>query len=1696
MAERKAGEPKRSALDVMSAAAGGVMGLLRKKKAEVAEEKFREEWEDWNLEDFIKEMNFRDAPAAAGKAGGGEKHLPGMSAHPDNKDVSFEELMAEYRAFESAMDRQGGEVQDMAEDGGYSGQAARASIKDSVGEEDLGATGILKKGEKRADLLKSRGGKDPTSRVKIDEGDVDRRAEVREARTAGLTTAGDGMSRPTTVRWGVNTASSFGEVSESNFGDTWPRGDTRGSTGGRPETGASAMSFQSAVSGRLDVEPMGDALMFDQPGFFNCSKRDLISIPMVVYSEVDFGGPCEVLWAHQNRITWLPEVVGRLTALTELRLHHNNLEVLPPEFARLRSIKRLWLNDNLLSKCPDEIGELTTLEMLSLSRNPFKELSTGVGRLIRLRDMMLDSLELTVPPNEIVVRGPRKIVEYMGKIREAQEACEQYRDGQGSDTNIVDDNKQMVVYRLNNDAPTQDDLNFWRKRTFAVDTKGNLVYAMSVKPEVEKEWIEVGNVRQIKISKAANKINFPLQLSIETANISMILALDRGSERDKFLKLLREAQHNVLCKLELRDLGLQKIPKEVVRLSELTSLDLSNNQIKSLPRMHMPLLETLVLDRNGFSAVPRTIFEDLTCVSHLSLIDNPIVRLPTNIGEMPMMRNLQMNVNFQLESPPTIVMFQGLQLRFLKVMRHAEKTGSLDLSSFALTEVPHEIGKRWDEHPEFHNLHTLKLRKNRLLDIDQGVDKYVNVVSLDLRENRVTRLPKHFGLMIHLSELFLDNNEIRELPKSMKSMTKLVALHMNKNEIYQWPWCLEYLTSLTELQLNHNQVEVVPPVCSTLHLLRELHLSGNKIWTLPVEVNGWSSLTDLKMDQNCLPHLPETLGQLERLEFVSFAGNQIDAFPSEVGKWIHMKSLDLSGNRIPYLPEAICNSTSLRKLLLEGNPLVQLPLAMGCMRALKKLSYTGSGNWISPPNYIMGKSYHNVISYLQKYDDAKETNELDLSKQKHEYLHADILALSNLTKLDLSDNLLENLTAVVGEADGRWTKLKGDRDLYLPEIMFQEKQLAKDAMLNFLGEGLNNRQLAARAEKIFSQIDYDGGGTLAMEELDLCFRRMGCKVSREVLLMMVMEVSNDGDDEVDMSEWTRMVNNIYKGKRDAQGIGELINLEFLNISRNKLTRLPYGLGFCTALKHLVIDEPHMIVIPCDDILRTCGEDATILTRYLRQFHAACTSNALELNGFIINMMPREVFELTSLTELHMSGNSVKIVGAEIEALQQLKLCDLSYNRIKMLPATLGKLRRLEELDVQSNALLHLPAVICTMDKLRIVHMVGNKALSVPREVQNAGTPTLKMFLRGIYTGSNEGVVDWAALNKLKVAKLREIPQVLFSMNWITDLNIDDNSVHRLPKEIGTLKSLKRLSARHNLLEKLPSEVKRCRSLEKLFLDHNRLVKVSESLYTHLPLAVLGLSHNKLDSGCIPEALPMGAASRLQALTLDNNNLGKLSGAVEVFVQLKVLTFSFNMVGALPHELGFCTALTDLQFDANEVEELPAPLHKLTNLVRLKLNDNKISNLPDWIGKFTKLQHLSLGNNRLQFIPYPLTLLKLSILTIDGNPLTAVETGVLMQGPKEVVEFLSYNHNYDIPDRNFIPDPMEQRRQIDAHVNSYTHEANRLHASRLESEYKNVGGYNQVEIAYNKRVGEDRTEGSGAVILDKEMLREVQVGACV
>lgn len=198
------------------------------------------------------------------------------------------------------------------------------------------------------------------------------------------------------------------------------------------------------------------------------------------------------------------------------------------------------------------------------------------------------------------------------------------------------------------------------------------------------------------------------------------------------------------------------------------------------------------------------------------------------------------------------------------------------------------------------------------------------------------------------------------------------------------------------------------------------------------------------------------------------------------------------------------------------------------------------------------------------------------------------------------------------------------RDTYTDPDLIDEKIAAKEALMAELGEGLNTRQLKDRAEKVFKQIDTDMGGSLDMSELSRCFRRMRVKVSMKVLRMLVADVSNDGDDSVNMEEWVRLVNNIYRGAEEWQGVGDMINLEDLDIRDNQISRLPYGLGHCKSLKRLKLGKDHTIKIPCEAILSTCADDAQVCVRYMYQLHEASQTDKLNLNGFIIPSIPEEV----------------------------------------------------------------------------------------------------------------------------------------------------------------------------------------------------------------------------------------------------------------------------------------------------------------------------------------------------------------------------------------------------------------------------------------------------------------------------------------
>jgi len=101
-----------------------------------------------------------------------------------------------------------------------------------------------------------------------------------------------------------------------------------------------------------------------------------------------------------NPLTSLPAEIGKLTALTDLRLGNNKLTSLPPEIGNLTKLKGLSLGGNQLTSLPTEVGKLTTLTSLNLNSNQLTSLPTEIGNITALITLSLSNNQLTSLPTE------------------------------------------------------------------------------------------------------------------------------------------------------------------------------------------------------------------------------------------------------------------------------------------------------------------------------------------------------------------------------------------------------------------------------------------------------------------------------------------------------------------------------------------------------------------------------------------------------------------------------------------------------------------------------------------------------------------------------------------------------------------------------------------------------------------------------------------------------------------------------------------------------------------------------------------------------------------------------------------------------------------------------------------------------------------------------------------------------------------------------------------------------------------------------------------------------------------------------------------------------------------------------------------------------------------------------------------------
>jgi internalin A len=308
---------------------------------------------------------------------------------------------------------------------------------------------------------------------------------------------------------------------------------------------------------------------------------------------------------------------------------------------------------------------------------------------------------------------------------------------------------------------------------------------------------------------------------------------------------------------------------------------------------------------------------------------------------------------------------------------------------------------------------------------------------------------------------------------------------------------------------------------------------------------------------------------------------------------------------------------------------------------------------------------------------------------------------------------------------------------------------------------------------------------------------------------------------------------------------------------------------------------------------------------------------------------------------------------------------------------------------------------------------GDGAVEASRRIaacEKAGGASLDLTNLGLVTVPQE-VFRLRNLSELDLHdnKIRVLSPAIADLSDLMELNLDSNQLVTLPPEIGQLSHLLTLKVESNELKALPEEVGQLTQLRTLFVDGNQLTGLPRQIRALQELFNLAISRNpmghvqaeilelrtltnlwavSIDLRRLPEEI--GELTSLERLNLSNNHLTALPDELWNLSNLKQLKLGFNRLSFLPAGIGRLSPLRELDLTSNELVTLPAEIGKMTALTDLQLGGNRLSYLPSEIGRLSALKFLDLSKNQLKTLPPQVgQLTAAKIIDLQGNQFSAL-----------------------------------------------------------------------------------------------------------
>jgi len=254
-----------------------------------------------------------------------------------------------------------------------------------------------------------------------------------------------------------------------------------------------------------------------------------------------------------------------------------------------------------------------------------------------------------------------------------------------------------------------------------------------------------------------------------------------------------------------------------------------------------------------------------------------------------------------------------------------------------------------------------------------------------------------------------------------------------------------------------------------------------------------------------------------------------------------------------------------------------------------------------------------------------------------------------------------------------------------------------------------------------------------------------------------------------------------------ESIGNLKNLEILELKFNEITEIPKSIGKLQKLRVLDLSGNNIKALP-DEI--------------------GNLKNLEEINIFVgdLTRLPETVGNLANLKKIYITKTKLMNIPKNIGNLSKLQSFDLTENKITEIPKSIGNLN-IENLYLQSNNIQRIPDEVGNMKNLKLISLednIINDISNIPSSLKNLKNPF---------------VID------LSGNEIERIPENIGDMKNVTKIYISGNKITNIPSSLGNLDKLEVLSLNSNLIDDdLPESLNNLPNLRNINLDYNINIK--------------------------------------------------------------------------------------------------------------------------------------------------------------------------------------------------------------------------------------------------------------------------------